>query len=60
MSPAPPPHLRPFATAQRPSNVAFIGLNALRALSIIAMLLVFISNVVTIVGWVEWSEPRLG
>ncbi|KAL1408188.1 hypothetical protein Q8F55_004993 [Vanrija albida] len=50
MTPAPPAHLRPFATAQRPSSVLFVGLNALRALSIIAMLLVLISNIVTIVG----------
>ena len=38
--------LQPFLP-KRPSGPVFIGLNVLRALSIIALLLVFAANIVT-------------
>lgn len=48
--------LKPFITKSTPmstkstSGPVFIGLNVLRALSIIALLLVFIANIVTVVS----------
>ena len=41
-----PTNLTPFLPA-RPSGITFIALNILRALSIVALLLVFSSNIVT-------------
>jgi hypothetical protein len=44
--------LKPFLPS-RPSGPVFIGLNALRALSIVALLLVISANIVTMVEWVN-------
>lgn len=40
------PDIKPFMP-ERPSGPVFIGLNILRLLSIIALILVFASNIVT-------------
>lgn len=40
--------LKPFLP-KRPSGPVFIGLNILRALSIVALMLVFAANIVTMV-----------
>jgi hypothetical protein len=41
-------NLKPFLP-KRPSGPVFIGLNILRALSIVALMLVFAANIVTMV-----------
>lgn len=43
-------NIKPFLPSSRPSGPVFIGLNALRALSIIALLLVFAANIETMVS----------
>lgn len=47
--PTPTPNLTPFLPS-RPSGITFIALNILRCLSIISLLLVFSSNLVTMVN----------
>lgn len=56
---SPTSNIKPFLPSSRPSGAVFIGLNAVRALSIIALLLVFAANIETMVSWVSLQEKQV-